>query len=280
VTAALALVASLLWGAADFLGGTAARRLPAHAVVLVSQGIALVLLVPVAAAVGGFTAGTGYLLWSLGAGAVGVFALMAFYSALATGTMGVVAPIAALGVLIPVVVGLVHGEQPTVLQVTGIVVAVLGVVLASGPELRPGGAGGRPLALAGLSAIGFGTVILLIARGAASSAVMTLLTMRVTSVALLLAILAVGRRLPTLSRADLPLLAAVGTGDVTANACFAVASRSGLLSVVAVLSSLYPAVTVLLAREVYGESLRRVQLVGVAAALAGVVLIAAGGGTG
>lgn len=280
MTAVLALLASLLWGGADFLGGTAARRLPSYVVVLVSQGVALVGLVPVALLAHGFGRSPGYLGWGLGAGAVGVFALVAFYSALATGTMGVVAPIAALGVVLPVVAGLLSGERPRLAQLMGIAIAVLGVVLASGPEVRPGGTGARPLLLAGAAAVGFGAVILLLAHGARSSAVMTLLTMRLASVSLLAVALVARRTVPPVGRRDVPLLAAVGIGDVTANACFAVASRSGLLSVVAVLASLYPAVTVVLAREVYGESLRRLQVVGVVGAMAGVVLIAAGGGTG
>jgi uncharacterized membrane protein len=102
MTAALALCASLLWGTSDFLGGTAARRLPATGVVLVSQAAALVGVLVVASATGAFGAATGYLGWALAAAVVGVVALVSFYAALAEGTMGVVAPIAALGVVVPV----------------------------------------------------------------------------------------------------------------------------------------------------------------------------------
>src|SRR3954468_20008083 len=103
---ALALLASLLWGTADFLGGTAARRLPATAVVAVSQAVALVGLVVVALATWSFGAGLGHVGWAGAAAGVGVVALACFYPALAAGTMGVVAPIAAVGVVVPVAVGI------------------------------------------------------------------------------------------------------------------------------------------------------------------------------
>ena len=278
MTVALALCASLLWGTADFLGGTAARRLPATGVVLVSQAAALIGLLVVATAMGAFADDTGYLGWALAAALVGLVALVSFYAALAEGTMGVVAPIAALGVVVPVVVGLSQGDRPSARQGLGVAIAVVGVVLASGPEIRAGEGRSsyRPLLLAGVAAAGFGTVIVCVAHGARTSTTMTLLIMRITSVAVLGA-LAAGRRVQVgAARGDLPLLIAIGAGDVTANAALAVASTRGLLSMVAVLSSLYPAVTVLLARAVHDERLTRVQTMGVTAALAGVVLIASG----
>jgi len=280
VTTALALCASLLWGAADFLGGTAARRLPATGVVLASQGVALVGLLVVAVATGAFSDPTGYLGWAIAAASVGLVALIAFYAGLAAGTMGVVAPIAALGVAVPVVVGLAQGDRPTVWQGVGVALAIVGVVLASGPEVRASraGAGSRPLLLAGVAAVGFGTVIVCVAHGARASTTMTLLVMRVTSVGVLGALALSGRIKVGATRRDWPMLLAIGAGDVTANAALAVASTRGLLSVVAVLSSLYPAVTVLLARAVHDERLSRVQGIGVTGAMVGVVLIASGGG--
>jgi drug/metabolite transporter (DMT)-like permease len=283
MTTALALLASLLWGTADFLGGTAARRLPATAVVAGSQGIALVGLLVVAAATGAFDDPTGYLGWALVAAVIGLVALTGFYAALAEGTMGVVAPVAALGVAVPVVVGIAQGDRPTLWQGLGLVLAIGGVVLASGPELHAGRmagrSGARPLALAAVAAVGFGTVIVCVSHGARTSTTMTLVVMRAASVVILLVLAASTRRVRLATgRADLPLLAAIGAGDVGANAAMAVASTRGLLAVVAVLSSLYPAVTVLLARAVHDERLQRVQGLGVAGALAGVVLIASGGG--
>ena len=281
--AALALLASLLWGTADFLGGSASRRLPVGSVVGTSQLVALLGLVPAAVLTGALDEPRDYLLPGLAAGLVGIVALAAFYRALALGTMGVVAPVAALGVVVPVAAGLVGGESPSALQLGGIVAAIVGVVLASGPELS-GRAGALPLLLAGVAAVGFGAVFVLLAEGSASgslgSVVMTLLTMRLTAVLLLTGLLLV--RAPRhglelgVRRGDLPVLVTVGAFDVGANAAFAVASQSDLLTVTAVLASLYPVVTVLLARQLHGERLVGPQLPGVGLALLGVVLLAGG----
>jgi drug/metabolite transporter (DMT)-like permease len=285
VSAVLALLSSLLWGSSDFLGGILSRRLPAALVVACSQAFGLVAVAVVAVAAGALDAPTGYVPWALAAGLTGVIGLVAFYAALASGTMGVVSPIAALGVVVPVVVGFAQGERPGSVQLVGIIVAIAGVVLASGPELS-GKAGVRPLVLAVVAAFGFGGALLFIAKGARVNTVMTLLTMRVTSVSVLgiaLVVLAVRgrragapRRQPRLEQQDFVLLAAVGLGDAAANLTFGWASTRGLISVAAVLGSLYPVVTVLLARVGLHERLGRVQTVGVVAALAGVVLIGAG----
>ncbi len=287
VSAALALLSSLLWGTSDFLGGTAARRLPVAGVIGVSQLVALLGLVPLAAALGALDGPRDYVVPGMLAGLAGVTALAAFYRALAIGTMGIVAPVAALGVVVPILVGLVSGETPSRLQVAGIVVAVVGVVLASGPELSGEGRGGATaLLLAGASALGFGVVFVLLAEGSGGedgtvgAVVMTLLTMRLTSVLVLTALLLATARSRGwelgVRRGDLLLLVTVGVFDVGANGAFAVASQDDLISVTAVLASLYPVITALLARQVHAERLRGIQLVGVGAALLVVVLLAGG----
>ncbi len=273
----LALFSSVLWGTSDFLGGTASRRLPVPAVVAFSQATALLLLLPVALFVGDAPRAP----WQgLLAGAVGAGGLGAFYAALAAGTMGVVAPIAATGAAVPVVVGLLRGESPHTVQLLGIALALLGVVLASGPELS-GKTSARPVGLAVLAAGAFGTVMVLVAdgsRGSAGSVVVTLVLMRLASVPLGAAVLVARTGLGQWSalRGGVPLLAAVGAGDVAANAGYAFASRAGLLSVVAVLASLYPVVTVLLARQLHGERLLPLQVSGAVGTLCGVVLLSAG----
>jgi len=273
--ALLALLSSAMWGSADYVGGVLSRRRAALQIAAGSQAIALVV---VWAAM--LLSGTGItgdaVRWGLLAGGCGGLAVMAFYAALAAGTMGVVAPISALGLIVPVVAGLLAGERPGGLQLLGIAVAVVGVVLASGPELS-GGASPRPLLFAALAGLGFGLTLLLLAQ--TDDTLPTLAMMRVSSVSLLGAILLVSlRRTPgrRIGVRELPALAFVGLGDLGANGLFVLASASGLLSVVAVLSSLYPAVTVLLAWRFGRERLRRIQVTGVATALVGVVLLAAG----
>lgn len=281
MAALLALVSSLWWGSADFLGGTLSRRRRATVVVGVSQSAGLLLALVLAAAVGAFGDDRGYLPWALLSGVAGVVGLVCFYAALAAGTMGVVSPIAALGVVVPVVVGLAGGDRPDPMQLVGIVVAIVGVVLASGPELS-GRAGARPVLLAAVAAVGFGVALLAIAKGSASSTYMTLVTMRATSVTLLGVVLVIAlvrgldRADVTIPPRELGLIALVGVGDLGANLTFGLASRRADIAVVAVLGSLYPVVTVLLARVFHHERLGRPQTAGVALALAGVALIAAG----
>ncbi len=274
-----ALLSSVLWGTSDFGGGTLSRRLSAVTVAVVSEAIGLAGVLLFALITGGFSSAGGAVGWGLVGAVAGTAGIIAFYQALASGTMGVIAPIAALGVVVPVMVGVAGGDRPSAFQDAGIVVAIVGVVLASGPELQldDGGSrrGARPLWLAGVAAFSFGVVFVALDHGAKSSTLMTLIVMRGAAIALMLAI--AGLTNPAQLRfgpRDLPLLTVVGAFDLGANATFAYATRHGLLSVVSVLSSLYPAVTAMLARAVHHERLRKLQLFGVIAAMGGVVLIA------
>lgn len=277
----LALLSSAVWGTADFVGGLISRRRPAFVVVAWAHVFALLGIIVWVLVSGAWHAPRGYLLWGMAAGLVGMGSLVTFYAALAIGTMGVVAPIAASGVVVPVLIGLADGEKPSALQLVGMGCAVVGIILASGPELRAveeGQAVGGPrsLVLAGVSALGFGLVLWLIQEAAAYSVPMTLLTQRATSVTLAVVVAVVAGTLGGLERRDLAPIAAVGIADASANGLFALASTEGLLSVVSVLGSLYPVATVLLARFVLHERLARIQQAGVVIALAGVVLIGAG----
>lgn len=273
----LALLSSAMWGTSDFCGGTLTRRRPAVTVTLLSELIGFAGIVVAALATGALGASTGYVGWGLLGAVAGSIGIVAFYEALATGTMGVVAPIAAMGVVLPVVVGLAQGDRPSGLQAAGIAVAIVGVVLASGPELKGDASrarAARPLWLAGVAALGFGVVFVAIDHGARSSTLMTLLVMRGAAAVVMFGVARVTATSLRVDRVDLPLLVVIGGFDVGANAMFAYATRHGLLSVVSVLASLYPAVTAVLARAVHAERLARVQLLGVLGALAGVALIA------
>ncbi|MEP7054435.1 MAG: DMT family transporter [Actinomycetota bacterium] len=285
--AVLALGSSVLWGTADFLGGSLSRRLPVLTVMLASQGAALAALVLAVPLAGGLLAPGRYLLWGVSYGLIGMVALTAFYRALATGTMGIVAPIAATGVVIPVLVGLADGDRPKVHQFVGMALAAAGILLASaaqGAESHEAGSeaataarrsGVQSVLLAMVAAVGFGTVLVLIERGSRTSVGMTLLAARSATVVLLVAFLAIARPLTGPWRPNWRLLVGIGLLDIGANGAFALAGRRGALSEIAVLGSLYPVMTVLLARCVHAERLSRAQAAGVATALAGIVLIAA-----
>jgi drug/metabolite transporter (DMT)-like permease len=273
----LALASSALWGTSDFCGGTLTRRRPAVTVATVSEAIGLTAVFIAALATGAVTSAHGYVGWGLLGAVAGTIGVVSFYEALATGTMGIVAPIAATGVVVPVIVGFAQGDRPSAWQVAGIVVAILGVIFASGPELQRGDerrAAARPLWLAGLAAVGFGVVFVSIGHGAQHSTLMTLVVMRAAAIVLMVIIAMATSTSLRVGRADVSMLFVVGIFDVGANATFAYATRHGLLSVISVLSSLYPLMTVVLARAVHTERLARVQLFGVVGALAGVVLIA------
>lgn len=271
----LALASSAVWGTSDFFGGLVARRLPAIAVVGVTQGLAFLLLtvvVLVRIALGHPPEWGPWVGWAMLAGVAGASGLVAFYTALAAGTMGVVAPVASMGVVVPVVLGVASGEEPTVWVWVGILVAVVGIVLASGPELS-GAVSARPVLLAGVAAVCFGTALFALDRAARDSLLMALWGMRATSVTLFVVVALALRSVGGTARRDLPQLALIGSADLLANALFATASSRGQVSIASVLGSLYPVATILLARLVLGERLRPIQQLGVLCALAGAAVI-------
>ena len=274
VSALLALCSSLLWGTSDFVAGLRSRTLPPAAVVGWSQLVGLTTLTVIVFA-GQPLTGTAWIPWAVAAGATGSVALAAFYAALSTGTMGVVAPIAALGAAVPVILGVIGGDDPSPLAWVGMAVAVAGAVLASGPELR-GGLPARPLVLAAVAAVGFGLVLFLISRGSRESLVSTLWGMRLTSTIAYAVVALTRRTLGGVGRGDWPALVLVGVADLGANALFALAASQGMVSVASVLGSLYPVVTILLARAVLGERLAGIQNVGVLLSIVGVVVLASG----
>ena len=268
----LALVSGALWGTSDFLGGLLSRRRAAYAVVGASQAAGFIAVSIAAVLTGGFSSSLGWVLPSFLAGITGALALVTFYAAMATGTMGVVAPIAALGAVVPIAGGLLAGEQLTALTTAGMVLALLGGVAASGPEFRAV-AGLRPVLLAVAAAVAFGLAMLFIARGAQTDALMTVWGMRLT-IAVGIGVAAVAtRRFGDLRPGDVWPLALLGVGAASANLLYGLASQLGYVSVSAALAALSPVVTVVLARVVLHERLLRVQYIGVAVALAGVSML-------
>lgn len=248
------------------------KRRPVIAVVGGSQIIGF-LAISLVVLVVGPSPGLAWVPWSIGASLCGIAGLLCFYRALSTGTMGVVAPITGLGVVVPVLLGVVRGDTLGAVTVAGMAVAVVGVVLASGPELS-GAVGARPVVLAVGAAVLFGLALYQIDGGSRTSTLMTMWGMRTTSFVVFVIVAAATRSVGQLKPRDLPVLALIGCGDLGANALFGLASSAGQVSVTAVLGSLYPVVTVLWARLVLHERLRRIQQVGVALSLVGAGLIA------
>ena len=274
MNALLALAASALWGTSDFGGGLISRRLDPSAAVLLSQALALaglLVLFPFLHVPAG-----PYMLIGAATGVVGTLSLTAFYRAMATAPLSLVAPITAAGAAIPVLVGLVRGEHLSIAQLAGIAVTLTGIVLASGPEFRSGVAVRRQaLFLAIGAAVGFGVAYTLLALAAGTSVYGTLLFQRIGGLIVLGPIILRTGALKGigLTVRRIAALAAIGITDIVANGSYALAASRGNLSIAAVLASLYPVVTALLARAILSERLRTVQSIGVVAALAGVLLL-------
>jgi drug/metabolite transporter (DMT)-like permease len=272
----LAVGSSVVWGVADFSGGSLTRRLPTLPVTVISQGagfVALLVALGIRGRMGWHSFGLG-----LAAGIGGGVGLAAFYRALSLGTMSVVSPVAACGAVVPFAIAIATGERPSRLAVAGAVAALGGAVLASLDERRSESADrARAMTLAAVAAVALGLFVYFLGLGSRGGDVLsTLVGARVGSLSFLVAACAVRRSSLRLPRASLVAVAAVGLADVSANALFAFASGHGLLSLVSVLGSLYPVVTVLLAHILLGERLTRGQRAGVLVALAGVAAIAAG----
>ena len=271
---ALAFASSVSWGVADFLGGMKSRQLPVLNVVVASQTTGLLLIGIYMLIRWEPMPGGDFALWAALSGVAGAIGLGAFYRGLAIGNMGVVAPIAATAAVVPVVVGIASGDRPAAIQYAGLVLAFAGVVLASREEVA--GSAARGVGSAVLAALGFGFFFVGMDHASDGGVGWALLGNRITSFSVLLAAFLVLRPPLAVRRADAPVLATIGVLDITANGLFAIASTEGLVSLVSALGSLYPLTTLALAAVVLRERPHRTARIGVAMALGGVVLIAAG----
>jgi len=265
-----ALLASLLWVTADFLAGRASRAHPAVLVALVGQAAGLIALTLILL-IRGVDAES--LIPGALSGVVGSVAILAFYRALALGTMSVIAPIVATSAVVPVLAGvLIDGERPSALQWTGMAIALAGVTLASREPAHTKAIDARKaIQLAIVAAVFIGLALVFLGRAAEHDSLGGVAAARVVGV-VILGVLAwrVTARAPL---KELPKLGAIGLLDTGANTAFAIATTGGLLSLVAVLGGLFPVVTVALAYVFLHERLVPIQRVGVLLALAGIPLI-------
>jgi len=275
----LALLSSALWGSADYHAGKLSKRFPAIAVLATSQAIGFItgiFLVIVSRSWNAQALGSdGYLLAGALAGLCGYGGLISLYAALSTGRMGVVSPISSLGALIPLAYAIfIKGDQLSTIVSIGVVAALLGGFLASGPEVSQG-LPLKPVLLALSAAIFFGLALVFMAIGSQSSALMTMTTMRTTTLLIGIAIFIRFRHFGGLGKTELPILIFIGVADFAANLLLGVATTKGLVSLAMVLGSLYPIATALLAYKFLHERLHKVQYVGIFFAVVGVALISA-----
>jgi len=274
LAAALALAAAASWGVGDFFGGLKSRSLNPVAVLIVAQPIGLTLL-GVWVAVRWQGPPGSAVLWACLASVLGTTGLVAFYRGMAAGALSIVAPIAGAGAAIPVIWGLARGDHPSGFQELGFAAALIGIVLASF-ERRPEAARlAAGVGWAVIAMVAFGAYYIPMHAASHGDFLWAAFVFRLTSTTLIAAAWLVLRP-PRAGRADLSVLASIGVLDTGGNVFFAAASAKGLVSVVSILASLYPVVTVLLARAVLHERVHRSQELGIALALGGIVLVSAG----
>jgi drug/metabolite transporter (DMT)-like permease len=271
-TVAFALSASISWGAGDFSGGFATRRAQVFSVVFGSYTVGFCMLVVLALIWSEPIPTALDFMWGGVAGLAGAVGLVAFYQALSVGRMGIVAPMAAmLSAAIPVLFGTLIEGPPGPIQLIGFVLAFLAVGLTSGFGVVKGRPKGLGLAL--LAGVGFGSFFILISRISHGEIFWPLAAARLSSLLFLFAVLLIRRQSVLTEKSVWPVVFLAGALDVAGNVFFVLATHSGRLDVAAMLSSLYPAVTVLLATIILKERVTRLQTIGIVVALVAIPLI-------
>ena len=274
----LALLSSAMWGTADFFAGRLSKKHNPFAVLGFSQVYGLLVGIFIVVVSGSFQGKVlgfdGYLIPGALAGLFGYIGLACLYEGLSTGRMGVVSPISSLSTVIPLAYALITGDVLSAITALGVVIAIIGVFCASGPELSQG-LPIKPLLLALGAAAGFGLALTFIAIGSQSSALLTMVSMRATTFFVTISLAIKFRTTGNFDKKAMPLLFFIGAADFIANLLLGIATTKGLVSVAMVFGSLYPIATAVLAYKFLQERLQRVQYVGIALAVAGVSIISA-----
>ena len=274
----LAILSSILWGTSDFEGGRLSKKHAPLAVLGFTQVLGLVFGIVLMLASGAWSAQAlgsgGYLVPGIIAGLFGYFGLFCLYAGLSTGRMGVVSPISSMGAIVPLTYALINGDKLSTITSIGVVLALVGVFCASGPELSQG-LPLKPLLLAIGAALGFGTALTSMSIGAQSSALMTMVSMRGATFFVTIALAFKFRTMGGFTKKEYPSLIFIGVADFLANVLLGVACTKGLVSIAMVLGSLFPIATALLAFKFLRERLQRIQYIGIALAVTGVALISA-----
>jgi drug/metabolite transporter (DMT)-like permease len=275
VTVVLGLLAAAFYGVGDFAGGFASRRFNSVTILLYSYPVGAVLMAVMLPFFGG-SASARVILFGILGGAAGLLGVTVMYQLMVTSPMNVISPVTAvLAAIVPIVVGVTVGERPAIAAWMGIAVGLVAVVLVSRTtEDHPHGVIAlRVLVLAALAGLGFGLYFVFLARAGRDSGLWPLFISRLASTVMIIPLAAVRRAFARVTGRTLAIAIVAGACDALANMFFLLASRQGLLSLASVLTSLYPAVTVLLAIVLLREHVSRVQLGGLMLAAASVVLI-------
>jgi drug/metabolite transporter (DMT)-like permease len=274
VSPGLSLSAAVSWGAADFSGGIATKTANAFGVVLVAHATGLVFVLSLAVLVREPIPGWSSVVWGAIAGLIGGIGLAAFYKSLAIGTMGINASLSAvITALVPLLFSFFNEGLPHAIQMTGFALAMASIWVIAGQ--RGSSSQSKGLGLAVVAGVGFGGFLLFIKLGGSHAVFWPLASARGASFLLMLSIILAGRGEWKVTRGSMPYMLVAGILDSGANALYVAATQRGRLDVAAVLSSLYPASTIILARFLLKERLSRLQSAGIFVALIAVSLIAA-----
>jgi drug/metabolite transporter (DMT)-like permease len=279
VALSLSLAACFGWGVADFLGGLKSRQLSVFSVLLVSSFFGLGTLLVIVWFRGVAPPNDPALLLAVAGGLAGVAAMFFLYRGLSIGSMAIVAPISASGVILPVIVGLAAGDSPTLLQKIGMAAAIIGAVLAS-REKNNDGTGRRLATGVGLaigSAVAAGIFFVVMDLASEADPYWAAFLMRFSYFAVLIVIFLLRRPAVRVGKIHMPALVVLGICDALAGFAYALATTHGMLGLVAVVGALYPAVTVVLSMLILRERPQPVQFIGVVLAVGGVTFISAGG---
>jgi drug/metabolite transporter (DMT)-like permease len=275
ISVAFAFLASILWGLSDFVGGILSRRFSVAAVALLTQTVGLVAAGVLVAAAGQTFDGQGVAL-GLVSGVSAAVSLSAFYKAMTIGQISLASPILACGSVIAFGLALAAGERPSTLAIFGSAMVIAGIVVTSLEERHDSGRRDAFLLMI-LSAVGFGFSIYLLGRASGETgSVVAVFAQRITLCSLLLVVAIKVRPAFGLDWRSRFAVIGIGLGTTAAALLFGIAANRGLISIAAVVGSMYPLVTVVLARSLLSERFRGTQVIGIPLALFGVGLVAAG----
>ncbi|MBW1636888.1 MAG: DMT family transporter [Deltaproteobacteria bacterium] len=273
----LSIFACFGWGIADFIGGLKSRSLPTLSILMISSLMGTFLLGIIILSLNSPLPDDPLLLWAIPAGIIGVIAMFLLYRSLAVGTMSILAPISATGVILPVIWGIISGDTLSGLCSLGIAIAILGSLMAvmENDPKRKKRKLTRGVGLAVGSAFFVGLYFITMDTACTHHPIWASMIMRSSTLIILIPLLFFAKITIRIGKVQFPPLLLMGVMDTMAAFCFAVATSKGMLSQVAVISSLYPAVTIILSAVITGERIQKIQFSGVILAIAGITLISA-----